>query len=99
MKLANILFLAVTLLAVTSAQAGTIHPALQAKMDQVRADEPISFFVHLTEQAPMAELELQLTSQQDHFCRVWRSTGQELTGRLNKFVGIIKNYIITGSTT
>jgi len=63
MNFAKIVFLTLILLVAAGAQAGTIHPALQAELDGMAADERISVLVHLTEQADIAGLELQLVNQ------------------------------------
>jgi subtilisin family serine protease len=44
-------------------QASTLHPALEARMETLRDDEPISVIVHMTEQAPIAELNRQLRAE------------------------------------
>jgi len=60
MKFARFFALAALLLVAATAQAGTIHPALQAKMDQTPLEEPISVIVNMTTQAPIAELNYSL---------------------------------------
>jgi hypothetical protein len=51
------------------AQAGTLHPALEAQMETLQGDELISVIVHMTDQAPIADLNSQLRAE--------RSTLQE----------------------
>jgi len=51
-------------LAAATAQAGTMHPALQQKLDMVAADEPVSVIVHMAEQAPIAQLDADLRATQ-----------------------------------
>ena len=62
MKLATTVALISLLLAVTMAQAGTIHPALQDRLDKVDADEPVSVIVHMVDQAPIAQMSADLSS-------------------------------------
>jgi subtilisin family serine protease len=63
MRLATVLGTALLALSVLSAQAGTIHPMLEARMDVLRDGEPISVLVHMTEQAPIAELNQHLKTE------------------------------------
>ncbi len=56
MKLASILAIASLLLVAATAQAGTMHPALEAKLAQTPADEPVSVIVNMRDQAPITEL-------------------------------------------
>ena len=60
MKLARIAAAAVLLLAAATAQAGILHPALEARLNQAPIDEPISVIVHMSEQAPVTALDEQL---------------------------------------
>jgi subtilisin family serine protease len=55
-----VIVLALMILAATTVQAGTINPALQARLDKMTADEPISVIVHMTEQANISELDAAL---------------------------------------
>jgi len=48
------------LLFATVAQAGVLHPDLEARLAQTPPDQPVSVIVHLTEQAPIASLDSQL---------------------------------------
>ncbi|MFH1573410.1 MAG: S8 family serine peptidase [Acidobacteriota bacterium] len=60
MKLAGILALGGLLLAAIAAQAGTIHPALEATLAQTPPDEPISVIVNMRDQAPISDLNQRL---------------------------------------
>ncbi len=60
MKLARTLAIASLLLAAATAQAGTIHPALEAELAQTPPDQPVSVIVNMRDQAPISELAAQL---------------------------------------
>ena len=45
-----------------TATAGTISPALQDILDYARPDEPVSVIVHMTDQAPVAQLSANLSA-------------------------------------
>ncbi len=64
MKPARILAITGLLLAAATAQAGTIHPALEAKLAQTPSDEPISVIVNMRDQAPITDL-----TQRLHFAK------------------------------
>jgi len=51
------------LLVASSAQAGTIHPALQDQMDRTSEQIPISAIVYLEEQAPIQQLSAELDAR------------------------------------
>ena len=76
MKLASSLAIAGILLAAVMAQAGTIHPALEAKLTQTPADEPISVIVNMLDQAPITEL-----SQQLHYAKAAQESGIRSSSR------------------
>lgn len=63
MRLATILTAALISLCAFAAQAGTLHPALEARLDVLRDGENVSVIVHMTEQAPIAALNQQLKEQ------------------------------------
>ena len=50
----------VLIVAISSAQAGTMHPALQDRLAQVADDQAVSVIVHLTEQADIPGLDASL---------------------------------------
>ncbi|MFB3910334.1 MAG: hypothetical protein ACE15D_18245, partial [Candidatus Eisenbacteria bacterium] len=51
------------LLVSASAQAGTIHPALQAEMDATAPDATVSVLVYMAEQAPIAGMNQELRAE------------------------------------
>lgn len=60
MRFARALAAVLLLIAATAAYAGTLHPALEARLDQVSADEPVSVIVHMVDQAPIAAMDADL---------------------------------------
>ena len=64
MKPARILAILGLMLVAAAAQAGTIHPALEAKLAQTSSDEPISVIVSMRDQAPISDL-----SQRLHYAK------------------------------
>jgi subtilisin family serine protease len=56
MRLACTLVIAGILLIPAMAHAGSLHPALEARLLQTPPDEPLSVIVNMREQAPVAEL-------------------------------------------
>ncbi|MFH1278066.1 MAG: S8 family serine peptidase [Candidatus Eisenbacteria bacterium] len=63
MRIVTILTAALVALTAIPAFAGTIHPGLEARMEVLREGEPISAIVHMTEQAPIEQLNMQLKAE------------------------------------
>lgn len=89
------------LLFAVAASAGTIHPRLQAEMDQTAPDMPISVIVHLTEQAPIAAIDQELkltnaTRQERHrqVVEALQATSQSSQGPLRAH---LDERVMTGS--
>ncbi len=60
MKFARFFAIMCLVLAAAQAQAGTIHPALEAELAQTPPDEPVSVIVNMRDQAPIADLNQRL---------------------------------------
>ena len=60
MRFARILMLTVLSLGVINVQAGEIHPALDARMAESAAGDMFKVIVHMSEQAPVAQLDQDL---------------------------------------
>lgn len=63
MRIATILTAALVAFPALPVFAGTIHPGLEARMEVLRDEEPVSVIVHMTEQAPIAALDVQLRAE------------------------------------
>jgi subtilisin family serine protease len=63
MRLVRMLAVAALLMTALTAQAGYIHPALQAKIDQTPPDQPISVIVNMVDQAPIPQLNTDLKAR------------------------------------
>jgi subtilisin family serine protease len=63
MRLALLLSAVLFAVLASTAQAGTIHPALEARMDALQGGDPVGVIVHMSEQAPIAELNEQLRAE------------------------------------
>ncbi|MFH1680571.1 MAG: hypothetical protein ABIH26_07995, partial [Candidatus Eisenbacteria bacterium] len=63
MRLATVLTSALLAFSVLAVQAGTLHPMLEARLGVIRDGEPVSVIVHMTEQAPIAELNAELKAE------------------------------------
>jgi len=63
MRFAPLLAAVLLLTAAAAATAGTIHPMLQAQMDRLSDNEPVSVIVNMTEQAPVAQINAALRAR------------------------------------
>ncbi len=63
MRLARTILLATMLLAAAGAQAGVLHPMLEQQMAETPPDQPLTVIVHMSEQAPIAQMNENLKLQ------------------------------------